>query len=388
MSTFQEDNALNLETVRNELLLEIGKNSQSVMVAHNLIYDAMRKMERLEWLLLHQSASDSLGTGNDIEYFTDTIDKILDIELDKGGSCILSKINPILSVFIMYMKPEAVGSFGSNFYHFIRNHANEIKYIESFLDAQSKVIFLRQILLWIIVNMLYIDTHYNTLSSEKSLIRKVIRLLDRLINYNFPHPTYTELPPEAHYRFDVFIKEGDIVMDCGAFEGDTTAAMDKLAGAKGRVYAFEPFKDSYNKLLNLRLNNTECLQKGISKKTGAEHFNVVCGNLGANSVCASGEITIETCSIDEFVKERGIGRLDFIKMDIEGSELDALQGAETSIRRFKPVLAISVYHHEGRDLVDVSNYLCQNYSDIYDYSLFQASRGPAETVMFAVPKQN
>ena len=53
---------------------------------------------------------------------------------------------------------------------------------------------------------------------------------------------------------------------------------------------------------------------------------------------------IETTSIDDFVRRNGIARIDFIKMDIEGAELVALQGAAATIRTFKPKLAIAVYH--------------------------------------------
>jgi len=53
---------------------------------------------------------------------------------------------------------------------------------------------------------------------------------------------------------------------------------------------------------------------------------------------------VPTTTIDEMAVRNNVPRLDFIKMDIEGSELSALQGAETSIRRWQPKLAISLYH--------------------------------------------
>lgn len=57
-----------------------------------------------------------------------------------------------------------------------------------------------------------------------------------------------------------------------------------------------------------------------------------------------GGINIETIPIDEFVKEENLKRVDFIKMDIEGSEEKALLGAKETLRKFKPKLAICIYH--------------------------------------------
>lgn len=51
-----------------------------------------------------------------------------------------------------------------------------------------------------------------------------------------------------------------------------------------------------------------------------------------------------TTTIDQLVSEQQIDRVDFIKMDIEGAELNALKGAEAVIRKFKPTLAIALYH--------------------------------------------
>jgi hypothetical protein len=57
-----------------------------------------------------------------------------------------------------------------------------------------------------------------------------------------------------------------------------------------------------------------------------------------------GEQRFISASIDKLVEENNRPRLDFIKMDIEGAEMMALRGATETLKRFKPVLAISVYH--------------------------------------------
>jgi hypothetical protein len=95
-------------------------------------------------------------------------------------------------------------------------------------------------------------------------------------------------------------------------------------------------------------------------------------------------LEITTVSIDDFVHERNLPRVDFIKMDIEGAELSALKGAEKTIRAHKPRLAIAVYHRR-EDFIDISTYL--NDLDVgYEFFLDHFTIYGEETVLFAVPK--
>ena len=91
-------------------------------------------------------------------------------------------------------------------------------------------------------------------------------------------------------------------------------------------------------------NNIVIVPKALWGKK-SEMFFV---NTGTTSVLTNdwqeGAISVESITIDEFVDENKINRLDFIKLDVEGSELEVLKGGERSIRKFKPKLAISIYH--------------------------------------------
>jgi hypothetical protein len=93
-----------------------------------------------------------------------------------------------------------------------------------------------------------------------------------------------------------------------------------------------------------------------------------------------------TLSIDDFVAKDGLARVDFIKMDIEGSELRALRGVERTIRTFGPKLAISVYHNPD-DLTTISNYL----ADLgmgYEFFLGHFTIYRGETILFARIRNN
>ncbi|MBR0288246.1 MAG: FkbM family methyltransferase [Selenomonadaceae bacterium] len=67
-------------------------------------------------------------------------------------------------------------------------------------------------------------------------------------------------------------------------------------------------------------------------------------NPGASSIDPNGNETAQIITLDSYVRENNLPRVDFIKMDVEGAELDILKGAATTIARFKPILALSAYH--------------------------------------------
>jgi len=94
-------------------------------------------------------------------------------------------------------------------------------------------------------------------------------------------------------------------------------------------------------------------------------------------------LQVTTISIDDFVSERKLPRVDFIKMDIEGAELSALKGAEKTICANKPRLAIAVYHRQD-DFIDISTYL--NDLDVgYEFFLDHFTIYGEETILFAAP---
>ncbi|WP_462171213.1 FkbM family methyltransferase [Pseudoalteromonas xiamenensis] len=177
------------------------------------------------------------------------------------------------------------------------------------------------------------------------------------------------------YAFGEWLKvsKGDVVLDCGAANGDT-ALYFALNGAK-KVYSFEFLRENVEKFNNVMSANShqanviELVESALWSRSGIELTFKNDGNASSVSEENLGSSNaIKTISIDDFIRERQSG-VDFIKMDIEGAELKALEGASEVIQRYKPKLAICVYHKDT-DLVDIPRLilsLCNEYRFNFDY---------------------
>jgi FkbM family methyltransferase len=102
--------------------------------------------------------------------------------------------------------------------------------------------------------------------------------------------------------------------------------------------------------------------------------------LGSNNPNAT-DTSVMSVTIDDLVKTKKLPRMDFIKMDVEGAELAALKGAEHTLRRFKPKLAICVYHRL-EDFFDIPDYLASLQLG-YRFFLRHFTIHIDETVLFA-----
>lgn len=140
------------------------------------------------------------------------------------------------------------------------------------------------------------------------------------------------------------LKKGDSVIDCGAYRGYFTVLASKLVGEEGKVIAIEP--DPFNVMLlkkNIKankLNNVIIIQKGLSNKEIEIGWSI--GGI-VSQINRSKLFKIKTTTIDNIFKKTRLGTVDFIKMDIEGAEIEALYGAANTLRHTKN-LAIASYH--------------------------------------------
>ena len=152
-------------------------------------------------------------------------------------------------------------------------------------------------------------------------------------------------------RNEIKVEKGNVVIDAGACYGDTAIYFACHTGKSGKVYSFEFVKqniDIFNK--NIQLNKKiapiiSLVKMPLWSNSNTEIF-VEDEGPGSKAVLekSQGVSKHKTISIDDFVSKEEIDRVDFIKMDIEGAELHALKGATNVIKKFKPKLAICVYH--------------------------------------------
>jgi FkbM family methyltransferase len=180
-------------------------------------------------------------------------------------------------------------------------------------------------------------------------------------------------------------RSGDVVIDGGGYYGDSALYFSHLAGPKGRVLTFE-FEPGNLELLehNLGLNPELASRIEIIPAALWEHAGerVSFHTQGPGTVIAAGGAgSTSTESIDALVERHSIRRVDFIKLDVEASELSALRGAETTLRRFRPRLAIAAYHRPD-DLVTIPEYL-HSLGVGYRFRLGHFTIHREETVLFA-----
>lgn len=144
------------------------------------------------------------------------------------------------------------------------------------------------------------------------------------------------------------VKQGMNVVDLGAHIGYFTLLAARLVGEKGRVFAFEPAPDNFALLTkNIATNgykNVVPIQKAVSNKIG--QVKLILLDSGTHYTCYSGGkeefITVESLTLDEFIKEKKLP-IDFIKMDIEGGEMAALNGMSNLIKKNKNLKIVTEF---------------------------------------------
>lgn len=165
--------------------------------------------------------------------------------------------------------------------------------------------------------------------------------------YGYYEPDVTDL-------FKAYIKPGQTVFDIGANIGYYTLLAAKWVGPSGRVVAFEPEPSNFEILRkNVQLNgysHVTLVPHAVSKAAGKIRLYLNEQNRGDHRIYDSGEtrtsIEIETVSLDGYCAEHP-GRVDFIKMDIQGAEGGALDGMKNVLQQNPSVVAVSEFWPEG-----------------------------------------
>jgi FkbM family methyltransferase len=124
------------------------------------------------------------------------------------------------------------------------------------------------------------------------------------------------------------------------------------------------------------LDNIKIIEKGCWSEKKALFFSND-GTVGSK-IQDKGQLQIEVDSIDNVIQDR----ITYIKMDIEGAELEALKGAKNTIMKYKPKLAVCVYHKQ-EDLITIPQYIL-SLNEHYKLYLRHYEENSCETVLYAI----
>jgi FkbM family methyltransferase len=186
-------------------------------------------------------------------------------------------------------------------------------------------------------------------------------------------------------------KAGDVVLDAGSCYGDNALTFAGKVGERGRVLTFEMVPDNIEVLQrNLEINphladRIELIDRPLYRRAGDTlyiHKKRAGARISTEPAPDGQARSVTTTTIDEEVAARGLSRLDVLKMDIEGAEMDALQGARTTIEKLRPKLAICVYH-KPEDLDVIPRYIA-SIDPTYRFYLRHYSGSLLETVLYCM----
>ncbi|MBC5991607.1 FkbM family methyltransferase [Pontibacter cellulosilyticus] len=179
---------------------------------------------------------------------------------------------------------------------------------------------------------------------------------------------------EPFYTLD----DEPVFVDGGGFDGETSRFFANLYPNYKSIHFFEPNTEiiPIAKASLEGLPNLHFYEKGLWSTTKAFKFDNTLSS--ASKFSNEGAIIISTVSIDEAVSEK----VSLIKLDIEGAEFEAIKGARNTISKFKPVLAICVYHNQD-DFIKIPKLVNEIRSD-YKIFLRHYTQGVFETVMYFV----
>ena len=191
----------------------------------------------------------------------------------------------------------------------------------------------------------YFTKHRSELEFVRSKLcdAKSRHVFDCIVNYKLSGDIgqLFECESERSEAFENILKLGrdEIFVDLGAYRGDTVLEFLKYAGGYKRIFAVEPDKKSYSKLIqNISGDNIFCLNAAIGSKTGVTDFEM---NGGRNSHLSSNGTKVEALTVDGILNG---APATYIKMDVEGAESEAIKGAAQTIIEHKPRMRIAGYH--------------------------------------------
>jgi FkbM family methyltransferase len=158
------------------------------------------------------------------------------------------------------------------------------------------------------------------------------------------------------------------IIDIGANIGRYSIHFSEIENSK--VICFEPQKDNFKALEgNISLNkrkNISPYNQGIFDKNTKLDLNICEENCGANSLVierGGKKEKITVSKLDDFLKEKGFGKVDLIKIDVEGAEINVLKGAKETIKKYHPIIFLEILE----DKQEIFDFLLSNGYKISDF---------------------
>lgn len=219
---------------------------------------------------------------------------------------------------------------------------------------------------------------YSLLSDEVSK-----KQFSDLVNFRYSYDLkylkdFTYLEDKQYFEDFLDLNDNEIFLDVGAYDGFTSEEFIKLVPNYSSVHLFEPetqnlkkAKDRLKEYKNIFFHDI-----GLSNKKETLRFDI---SGSASKISKEGEIEIKVDRLDDIIKEK----VTFIKMDIEGAESLAIEGAKETIKNNHPKLAISVYH-KVNDFWKIASEIL-DIRDDYKIYLRHYTESIYETVMFFIP---
>ena len=224
----------------------------------------------------------------------------------------------------------------------------------------------------------YLQT-YNLLKDKKSkeIFTKIINFK---ISYDYAFMEgFTNNHTEQYFDKELIPNIKNICfVDAGGYVGDTTSEVITNFPDFKKIYLIEPISE------NIRIakrelghfTNIEFLICGVSNKKETLYFNE---EKSFSTLYGKGTQSVQVDTIDNLINEK----VDYIKLDIEGAEQDAIDGAKETIKQYKPILAICIYH-KAEDWYKIPQKVLAIES-AYDIYLRHYMEGIFESVMYFLP---
>jgi len=246
---------------------------------------------------------------------------------------------------------------------YFRKNKDKIKAVESYLqDEESK------------------KTYLNIIEYRKKFFFR------RLFLKKEDAPVYHKF--ENQYFINDFFKygENEILVDCGAYTGDSIEVFSKVVPNFSKVIAFEPdpynfkqLQENYKDNEKIFLINAGAWNKNDSLRFSALKESGCSSNLSKSNREKTISVSVLALDMQDDIRK---SKITFIKMDVEGAELEALKGAEETIKKNKPRLAICLYHY-NRHFVEIPEYIRSIVPDYKFWVRHHSKEYPYETVLYA-----